>query len=128
MKELILEEPYILLGMWGEVCARVIAICCSTYTTFVVADVFNDQGRSEDSSKDYLANIFLISNILAFCFSFINGQASQYFKVTSLIIVTNGILLLASIFMVYDLDNIGWMFTISYCIVCSINYSNFVLS
>lgn len=122
------KEPYIALGIFGEVCGRVTAIACSTYTTFAVTDAFTAQNKSEEDSKDFLASIFFVANILAFTFSLIFGSASQYFKVTSLILLTNGIMLVASIFMVYDLDNIGVIFTISYCIVASMNTSNFVLS
>ena len=128
MASLIMSEPFVLLGITGEVCGRVVAIMCSTYTTFAVSDGFNLQNRSEDEAKDYLSTIFFIANILAFVFSLVFGYSVKYYKVTNLILVTNGIMLIGSIFLVYDLDKIGWMFTISYCFVASMNTSNFVLS
>ena len=45
-----------------------------------------------------------------------------------IILAANSFLFIFGFFMVYDLDNIGWIFAVSYCVVGSMNTSNFVLS
>ena len=128
VKDLIKEEPFICLGIWGDVCTRVIAICCTNYTTYAVNDAFNSQGRPDDDKKDYLALIFLVSNISAFFISYLIGSVYKYFKVTSLILTSSTVMMVSAVFMVYDLDNISWIFTMAYCVVGCMNTSNFVLT
>jgi hypothetical protein len=38
--ELICTEPRILMGVFGEVCGRILIIACTTYTTLAVTDAF----------------------------------------------------------------------------------------
>jgi hypothetical protein len=36
------------MGVFGEVCGRVVATAMSTYTTFAVTDAYEEKGKSED--------------------------------------------------------------------------------
>lgn len=37
---LIRREPYIIMGIFGDICGRFVAVTCSTYTSFAVTDAF----------------------------------------------------------------------------------------
>ena len=116
------------MGMFGEVTGRVVAIVCSTYTTFAVQDAFTAQGYSEDDAKTYLSQIFLAANVLAFVAALVFGFISQYFRITSLLMFTNGLMVISAFFLIWDLEEVGITFTVSFVLAASLNTSNFVLS
>ena len=69
---MIKTEHRIIIGVAGDVTARIIAIACSSYTTYAVTDAYG----SEDDAKSYLSKIFLAANILAFMSAFFFGWIS----------------------------------------------------
>ena len=56
------------------------------------------------------------------------GFISQYFRITTLLIFTNGLMVMSAFFLIWDLEDVGVTFTVSFVLAASLNTSNFVLS
>ena len=56
--KLIKQEVNVGIGIFNFVSACVIAICCSTYTVYVVNDAYKEMGKSEDQAKEFLSLTF----------------------------------------------------------------------
>jgi len=131
MKEswhLIRYQPIILLSVFGDTCARMIAILCSTYTTLVVTDAYKHQGKSEEDAKQHLSTIFMTANITSFFFALMYGYCEKYMSVINCILLSNIVIFVGAIFFISSIDTANLSFSISYVIVGSLNTGNFVLT
>ena len=89
----------ILTVMIGVLCE----VGCSTYSTFFVIDVYEEQKLSKDAAQDHLSLLFLITYLLCLIPCLVIGYISDKTHIYILLLLTDLGILLFGAFILYSI-------------------------